>query len=260
MSVLSVGQFYGQTTTRHESAGVAISRLDHFVARKLPMHVHEQAFFSMVLDGSYREETGRRAIDYDPLTIVYHPPGTAHVDEIGPSGVRFLMIEAHDDLLLAEDLSARLSSGFPVALSPGMGRVALQLLRFHDPLTQESIALELLSAVGDGEAPIRAPGWLPRVLDQVRDEFVDPPKVRELARKAGIHPVHLARVVRRHTGSTLAGLVRHRRVEYSWSLLRTNRPLAAIALRAGFSDQAHFTRAFKSVTGFTPAEVRRLLR
>ena len=223
------------------------------------MHVHEQSYFSMVLDGGYREETGRRTIDYDPLTIVYHPPGTAHVDEIGPSGVRFLVIESDAGLLVDEDQPTRLSSGFPVTLPPGSGWIALRLLHDEDPLTQESIALELLSAIDDRERVMGSPEWLPQVLDRVRDEFLDPPTVREMARNAGVHPVHLARVLRRQTGSTLAGLVTQRRVEQAWKLLRTDRPLASIALQSGFSDQAHFTRVFKSVTGFTPGEMKRML-
>ncbi|PYQ60569.1 MAG: AraC family transcriptional regulator, partial [Acidobacteria bacterium] len=35
--------------------------------------------------------------------------------------------------------------------------------------------------------------------------------------------------------------------------------LADIAIEAGFSDQPHFSRAFKQVTGFTPARYRESL-
>jgi AraC family transcriptional regulator len=37
-------------------------------------------------------------------------------------------------------------------------------------------------------------------------------------------------------------------------------PLAQIALRAGFSSQASFTRAFSRATGMTPGEFRRQRR
>ena len=36
--------------------------------------------------------------------------------------------------------------------------------------------------------------------------------------------------------------------------------LASLALQAGFSDQSHFTRAFKRHTGCTPAQYRGLVR
>ena len=40
-------------------------------------------------------------------------------------------------------------------------------------------------------------------------------------------------------------------------LMGTSLPLAQIALECGFSDQAHFTKAFAKATGLTPAKWRR---
>ncbi|WP_369294355.1 helix-turn-helix domain-containing protein [Klebsiella pneumoniae] len=40
-------------------------------------------------------------------------------------------------------------------------------------------------------------------------------------------------------------------------LRRETLTLSEVALAAGFSDQAHFTRVFKAVVGLTPAEWRR---
>jgi AraC family transcriptional regulator len=48
------------------------------------------------------------------------------------------------------------------------------------------------------------------------------------------------------------------RVEKAKGLLVTPRiPISEIALGAGFTDQAHFTRVFSSVTGTTPGAWRR---
>lgn len=38
----------------------------------------------------------------------------------------------------------------------------------------------------------------------------------------------------------------------------SNSPMAEVALAVGYSDQAHFTRAFKTLTGLTPQEFRRV--
>ncbi|HVT46056.1 MAG TPA: AraC family transcriptional regulator [Thermoanaerobaculia bacterium] len=259
MSILSAGQFYGESSARREAAGITVSRLDHRCGRRLPLHVHEQPYFSMVLQGGYREESGRRSIEYDPLTIVYHPPGTAHLDEIGPRGARFLLIEAEEQFVRLEGVSEKLRSGHPTALPKRAGWLALQLLRGDDPFAQESIALALLAAVDETPIAGGAPHWLARVLERLREEFRSPPATGELAHSAGVHPVHLARVVRRETGMTLSDLVRHRRVEQAVGLMSSDESLASIALRTGFSDQAHLTRSFRSVTGMTPGELRRIL-
>jgi AraC-like DNA-binding protein len=52
-------------------------------------------------------------------------------------------------------------------------------------------------------------------------------------------------------------LLRHVRIARAAKLLRTtNQPIAEIALRAGYSDQANFHRAFAAVTGITPRQCR----
>ena len=40
-------------------------------------------------------------------------------------------------------------------------------------------------------------------------------------------------------------------------ILTRSVPIAEVALSVGYSDQAHFTRAFKVLTGLTPQEFRR---
>jgi AraC-like DNA-binding protein len=49
-----------------------------------------------------------------------------------------------------------------------------------------------------------------------------------------------------------------RRLELARERMRGERPLVEIALDAGFADQAHFTRAFRSAFGLTPARYRAL--
>jgi AraC-like DNA-binding protein len=52
-------------------------------------------------------------------------------------------------------------------------------------------------------------------------------------------------------------LLRHVRIERSAQLLATtDQPIAEIALRAGYSDQANFHRAFVAILGTTPARYR----
>lgn len=212
----------------------------------------------MVLAGGYREEMGRRSIDYDQLTIVYHPPGTAHVDQIGPVGASFLVIEPDLELIAASELRF-LNEGYPTVMPREAAFVALQLLRtHHDFRAHEALGLDLLGSVA-ATSQSTPPSWLHSVLARINDEYATPPSSQELAEDAGVHPVHLARVVRQHTGTTIAGLVRRRRVEKSIALLHSGESLATIALRCGFSDQAHFTRVFRSESRFTPAELRRLL-
>ena len=83
--------------------------------------------------------------------------------------------------------------------------------------------------------------------------------LEEIAAVAGVHPVHLASVFRRHYGCTVGDAVRRLRIDYACrQLARSEVSLAEIALDAGFASQSHFTRTFRRLTGTTPAQYRKI--
>ena len=128
------------------------------------------------------------------------------------------------------------------------------------PLAIEGLILELLAAIGRTEAspPLSPrPAWLDGALEELRARFREPLPVHEVAATAGVTPSHFARVLWRHEGHTPSVYLRRLRVEWAKvQLLRTDRPLAAIAIDAGFADQSHFTRAFARLEGTTPGRFR----
>lgn len=74
-----------------------------------------------------------------------------------------------------------------------------------------------------------------------------------LARALAMSPRTLSRRIKSE-GSTLPQLRSEVGVEYAeMLLLQTEKPIAQIALSAGFADAAAFTRAFKRTTGQTPS-------
>ena len=74
--------------------------------------------------------------------------------------------------------------------------------------------------------------------------------ITEIAAHVGVHPSHLCRLFREHIGQTPGEyLLRRVRMERSLPfVLTSNLPLKAVAARAGFADQAHFTREFRHST------------
>jgi AraC family transcriptional regulator len=83
----------------------------------------------------------------------------------------------------------------------------------------------------------------------------------DVARAAGVHPVHLAQIFRRRYGQTVGECVREMRIEFATRALGDHeQSIGEIALSAGFADHSHFARTFKACTGATPSEYRRSLR
>ena len=129
------------------------------------------------------------------------------------------------------------------------------------PLAMEGLALELMaeaSREANGAPETTAPRWLLQVREQLHAQFAESLSLEEIARPAGVHPMHLIRTFRRHYGCTIGEYLRQLRVDFAARRLTASEtPLAEIALEAGFSDQSQFTRTFKQITGLTPAQFRR---
>jgi len=264
--ILSSGEYFGRILGRGGAAGFAATETSYEAGEDLPPHAHERAFCCLTLSGAYTERTcSSNETLYGPWTAVFHPAGELHVTRMTASGGRIFNVEIDLRLLRPERGGAPgpaqdLDGGALVWHLARLRRAA----RAADPdesCETESLGLELLDAVCRGPRENRAePSWLARVVERLRDDAPARPSVSSLAAEAGVHPVHLARVFRRHRGETIASYVRRVRVQRAARLLAGRDPgsgnTASIAAAAGFADQSHMSRAFRRVAGTTPALVR----
>ncbi|WP_433301823.1 helix-turn-helix domain-containing protein [Actinoplanes sp. CA-030573] len=106
-----------------------------------------------------------------------------------------------------------------------------------------------------------APSGMVAAVDEVRALLHTDPNLdlTALGRAVGWSPWHLSRTFRRVTGCTLNAYRRRLRVRAALDELPASLDLAALALRMGFADQAHMTRAVREETGHTPGALRQAL-
>jgi len=91
----------------------------------------------------------------------------------------------------------------------------------------------------------------------VHDRFQESISLAEVAEFAEVHPVSLARAFRKTYHCTVGDYVRRLRIESACQKLSSSdASLVEIALSSGFSEQSHFSRTFKRLTGLTPSEYR----
>jgi AraC family transcriptional regulator len=86
------------------------------------------------------------------------------------------------------------------------------------------------------------------------------PSLSDLGWRVGVSPSHFAKKFRHSTGLSLCRFINRRRILRSLETLKTDAPLASIALDLGFSSQSHFTRIFSGLTGMTPARYQKQAR
>jgi AraC family transcriptional regulator len=267
MATLASGAFYGRVGRQWSSELATVSVLHHESPRTLPDHSHERAFLTLLLRGRYREEAGGTAIAYGPLSLVFHPEGLVHRDEIGAGGASFFTIEVARELLTD---AMRGDPGLRSLRDLGGGKpvwTALELLRSTLDHETSAVALEEPAAeILDGlveatrPAPLREPRWLAAVDAALEQRYAEALSLVALAREASVHPVHLSHVFRQVRGHSLRATLHRLRVREAWRLLEEGRPLAEIARATGFVDQSHLTHVFRRVAGRTPGSVRALVR
>lgn len=269
-SRLGGGHFYGAVRRRVVHSGAIFTDLRHSVPRRLPCHSHELPFFGLLLDGEYGERYGRESKQFGPFSIMFRPAGVPHQDEIGPRGVRFFHIELRSDwrTRIAE-CSANLNRASEDARGGRMVWLGMKLLRETlavpkpDDLCVESLLAETvaLAAHLPVEEKRQPPKWFSRLLDKLQAEHCNRLTLDELSSEACVHPVHLSRVFRRFQKEGIGEYVHRLRTRTAClQLLNSKLSLSEISLATGFSDQSHFTRAFRKITGMTPQAFRTALR
>ena len=238
--------------------------------RRLPWHEHVQASLCFVAAGSYTEQTRGRRTDCPRHSMVFKPAAEPHSDQFSGAGGTCLLVEMETKRLQAIEPFATVM-GQPTiarnAMLAAFGQHLYREFRHEDgcsPLAVEGLILETLAeaerSVGTNDASGK-PAWLLRALDFINDRFTEPLRLSSVAWAVDVHPSHLARSFRKLHHCSIGEYVRRLRLERAWvELADTDDAVTNIALRLGFFDQSHFSRAFKRHTGFTPVQVRRASR
>jgi len=268
-NVLPIGRFYGDCSSR-TVADAVFTLLKHERARAIPDHSHQAPYFGLLESGSYRESSGDLEIVYRPLTFAYHPAGMCHLDEIGPGGARFFMIELGESWLgVLKSLGATHEHLTQLHDSEALW-LALRLRREvfgdgDDVARETKVAALLFELVGHAATnrPIDAvePPWLAPAEMRLRESFAERLDIARCAAEANVHPAHFARVFRRFRGRTIGAYVSHLRLlEACRKLSESGASLSEIAAASGYADQSHLTRSLARELGTPPGRLRRLLQ
>jgi transcriptional regulator GlxA family with amidase domain len=96
-----------------------------------------------------------------------------------------------------------------------------------------------------------------RALLLMEQHLADPLLIADIAVRLQLSTRQLERLFQSVLGMRPAAFYRSLRLKYArWLLDNTDRSVTDIALEAGFSDCAHFSRHFKALHGFSPSDGR----
>jgi AraC family transcriptional regulator len=229
-------------------------------------HSHDRASFGVVVGGDFTERVGGSERHYACGCVTFAPAGVIHSQRFGANGARQIIVTAEAAWLsyLAERRLPLSDSPFVRApLFHRLGYRLLNELRHEDEfvaVAREAIVLEIVAAFG--RFPVAhprgsPPAWLVAARDYLDANACAAPAMKQIARAAGRHEIHLAREFRRYFGMSVGSYLRQARTERAARLLRhTRSDITGIALRCGFASHAHLCRVFKAHFGVSPSQFR----
>lgn len=233
----------------------------------IPPHIHEHATVTVLLHGHFEETYGLSRTACDTDSVLLRPAGEQHADHIGRAGAHNFVFELTDPQLRLVQEYAPLFDEVVHLRDPRLMAVVhrmrpeVQAVDEAAELVLEGLALEFLAlSIRARRTALQAhpPPWLRQAEELIRDRFQEEGiEMRDIAAAVGVHPVYFARAFKAQYGRTPGAFLRALRVEWAAAELHhTARPIAQIALQAGFADQSHFGRVFKQHFSYTPGAWR----
>lgn len=261
---------FGQPTRRLHANGFVLTESVYRPRSSIPRHAHDNAVWVYVVEGSVVSESRGDRTKSPATSVRCVPAGKYHANSYGDAPCRCLLIEFEaEQARRIGAYSDILSTSAAYGPSDSLSIVARQIYaEFTSPDLMAPLAIEslLLAAIARASRRVRsgarsAPRWLLRIRDAIEASYRDGVAISTVSVAEGVHPVHAARMFRRHFGCTPSGFARMRRLQFAAEALRTRTDaLSTIACDAGFADQSHLTREFRRAFGVTPAQFRRGLR
>lgn len=228
----------------------------------MDLHDHKQTQISVVLEGANHEESEMSSLHFGrPAEVIIKPRGLMHSNTFSNDCT---IITAQ----LKEENHSKLRQDGMLkewrVLSPVGGyRLLLSIMKCRTESEYYHTLNDILTSFSANTEDRResTPDWLEEVRHLLESSYHTVIRNDFIGRALKKHPVYIARMFKRHYGMSMKTYVK---------LLRTNGAiksitsaediLAGVALENGFADQSHLNRTFKSHTGLTPNEFRRLIR
>ncbi len=257
----------------HDSSLEIEACLFRGLERPFPNHFHEYYVIGLVEGGERRLWCQNREYPLREGDLLLLEPGESHacVQEGGRLDYRALHIPQKVMLDLAEEITGQRE---PPGFSPKVvadREAACCLAALHrlvmegrEGLGREEGLLLLLSLLlrrhgrpfGEELPPCREE--VERARAFLEEHWEERVTLEQLARAAGLSKAALLRAFAREKGITPYRFLENIRVAKAQRLLEEGVPPAEAALRAGFSDQSHFTNRFSRFIGLTPGAYREI--
>ncbi len=231
--------------------------------RAFPIHLHDALVVAVLVDGEEALCVDGAWYRAGPETAVVLEPQRAHANApMGASGAHYRTFYISADLL---SMAAHAPS---VRLRTHVIEDRAVVRRLHDlhqaldaPASVDGhevvdVFATLVADFSSSEPFAPPPDPILAAASLLREQCAKPLRWPAICRDLGYSPAYLARAFRRFIGVPPHTYQIQYRVALAKQLLSAHESVATVAHVAGFSDQSHLTRCFRTYVGETPARFR----
>jgi AraC family transcriptional regulator len=232
-------------------------------------HWHDELHLSLVLSGRVAETVGTVTEYAGALSVVAKDAGVVHANDFGAAGAKLARLILPSGTIGSLIDQPSRSPGWRWTHDADVARAFLRLVhRANGGVSSFKVGdpdlLDLLAAFTARPAPLtrgRPPAWLEQTMEDLRASWNPGLTVADVARRAGVHPVYLARCVRRWFGTGVGEEIRRLRIRSAAAAVaEKGRTVSNVAHASGFADEPHLCREFRRTVGTTPGRYRALVK
>jgi AraC family transcriptional regulator len=256
MLTLNKGEYSGNILQLVECQGIVASKTGYENDYNQSYHYHANPHLSFILDGAHTERKKNQTQLKTTKDVLFYHSGELHQTISLTSKTQNLNLEIDSCFLNNYEIT---ESQLKLATQKTTGSQLFMIklyteLNLNDTLTPTSISSLLLDFVSAANCrDYNQINWCLKLHEILNDDWSKNHSLDDLSLMLGVHPITISKHFSTYFGCTLGEYVRKTRVIRSLDMIRsTNYSLSEIAYLCGFSDQSHFSRTFKHLTGLNP--------
>lgn len=267
MKILSQGEYYGNQNSEYSFNGILLSKYT-YTADRTDWHYHENPYFMYVLQGNMKDCNAKVTTLCPSGSLIFNnwqEPhyGSKHSDKAGGFHLEF-----DKNWLKKNEISAYLFEGSQLIQNPKLHLLFAKLYREfllsddYSKLAVEVLVLQICETLSDlREVDAQEnPHWVDAFKELLHFDTATL-SLDYLSKELDVHPVHISRVASKYLSMSLGQYIRQQKLKKALPLLLDSScTLTEITYQAGFSDQSHFNKVFKSHFNMNPSHYRKLIQ
>ncbi|RDY59385.1 helix-turn-helix domain-containing protein [Flagellimonas nanhaiensis] len=267
MKILTKGEYYGKQNSETTYSGVLLSQYS-YVGPQTDWHYHENPYFMYVLQGNMMDCNKKVKTLCPSGSLMFNNWQEPHYGSKHSTHAGGFHLEFEKSWLEQNEISLNLLEGSQLIQHPQVHFLFAKLYReflLEDEFSKVSVEV-LLVQICETLSQLRStqtqkyPKWVDELKELLHYDSSDL-SLAYLSEQLKVHPVHISRAASKYLSMGLGEYIRQNKLKNTLPLLLDpSNSLTEIAYQAGFSDQSHFNRVFRSHFNMNPSSYRKRMK